>query len=189
MTSPWAHQLTAGAAAQAARVAAAVPVLATPRLTLRAPVLADFAAWAEIVCSDRGVHIGGPFTMDEAWDDFCRAVAVWLLRGHGLWTVTAGEGEVAGFVLVGFEPGDAEPELGFLFREAYEGRGMAFEAAAAARDWFFATSGYKTAVSFTDRANHRSHRLCERLGGVVEPTAPVQDANDRFYRYHAGGAA
>lgn len=169
MTSPWTHPLTAGSAAQAARVAAAVPVLSTPRLTLRAPVLADFAAWAEIVCSDRGAHIGGPFTMDEAWDDFCRAVAVWMLRGHGLWTVTVGEGDVAGFVLVGFEPGDAGPELGFLFRAAYEGRGLALEAAAAARDHAFDALGLPVLASYVSPDNPRSARLAARLGADCLP--------------------
>lgn len=169
MTAPWTHPLTAGCAAQAARVAACVPVLRTPRLTLRAPVLADFAAWAEIVCSDRGTHIGGPFSQDEAWDDFCRAVAVWMLRGHGLWTVTVGEGEVAGFALVGFEPGDAEPELGFLFRAAFEGKGLALEAAAAARDHAFDVLGLPALASYVAPENPRSARLAARLGAECLP--------------------
>ncbi len=169
MTTPWTHPLTAGSAAQAARVAAAVPVLRTPRLVLRAPVLADFAAWAEIVCSDRGAHIGGPFSEDEAWDDFCRAIAVWMLRGHGLWTVTVGEGDVAGFVLVGFEPGDGEPELGFLFRAAYEGRGLALEAATAARDHAFDVLGLPALASYVSPDNSRSVRLAARLGAECLP--------------------
>lgn len=169
MTAPWSHSLTAACAAQAGQVAASVPVLRTARLVLRAPVLSDFAAWAEIVCSERAVHIGGPFGEAEAWDDFCRAVAVWMLRGHGLWTVTVGEGEVAGFVLVGFEPGDAGPELGFLFRQQYEGKGLAAEAAAAARDHAFDVLGLPALESYVAPENTRSARLAARLGAECLP--------------------
>lgn len=169
MSAPWSHPVTAGCAAQAARVAAAVPVLRTARLVLRGPELADFAAYAEIVCSERGAHIGGPFAMDEAWDDFCRAVAVWMLRGHGIWTVTVGEGEVAGFVLLGFEPGDAEPELGFLFRAAHEGKGFATEAAVAVRDHAFDVLGLPALASYVAPGNVRSARLAARLGAECLP--------------------
>lgn len=181
MTTPWSYPLAEGAAALAARLAGTVPVLLTPRLMLRAPVIADFAAWAEIVCSGWGAHIGGPFGMDEAWDDFCRAVAVWMLRGHGLWTVVAGEGEVAGFVLVGFEPGDAEPELGFLFREGYEGKGLAAEAAVAARDHAFDILGLPVLASYVAPDNLRSARLVQRLG--AEPVAGLQDGS-QVWRHH-----
>jgi RimJ/RimL family protein N-acetyltransferase len=170
MTAPWSYPLSPAAAALAERAAAALPVLETDRLRLRPPVLADFAAWAGILGSPRATHIGGPMTEDEAWDEFCRAVAVWLLRGHGLWTVEprAG-GAVLGFVLIGFEPGDAEPELGYLFRETAEGRGYATEAAGAARDHAFGALGMPALVSYVAPGNDRSARLARRLGARREP--------------------
>lgn len=185
--TPWSHPPAPACAAQAARAAATLPRLATDRLTLRAPVLSDFAAWAEITCGQRGRHIGGPMTEAEAWDDFSRASAVWLLRGHGLWTVEPkGGGEVLGFVLLGFEPGDAEPELGYLFRAAAEGQGFAAEAARAARDHAFGALGMTTLVSYVAPGNDRSTRLAERLGARRDPDrhdgcdvwrhAPVPDA-------------
>ena len=173
--------MTEACAVQAGLVAKAVPVLRTARLVLRAPVLSDFVAWAEIVCSDRGVHIGGPFGMDEAWNHFCRAVALWMLRGHGLWTVTAGEGEVAGFVLIGLEPGDAEPELGFLFRAAHEGKGLATEAAAAVRDHAFDGLGLPGLVSYIAPENAASARVAERLGAECLPE--TLDGS-RIWRHH-----
>ncbi len=167
MTAPWTAPVSHGAEALSRAVAAAVPRLATARLTLRAPRLSDFAAYAEIVCSDRGIHIGGPLTEEEAWDDFCRATAVWLLRGHGIWAVEAhGGGDPLGFVLIGFEPGDQEPELGFLFRASAEGHGYAAEAAAVARDHAFGTLGLSTLVSYIAPGNARSVRVAERLGAV-----------------------
>jgi RimJ/RimL family protein N-acetyltransferase len=169
MTAPWLHTPTAGTAAQADRLAALVPVLETGRLRLRAPALADFPAWAEIMTTPRAIHLGGPMTEPEAWDDFCRAVAVWLLRGHGLWTVEPHSGgEPLGFVLIGFEPGDVEPELGWLFRAGAEGRGYAAEAATAARDHAFGRLGLTGLVSYIAPGNDRSIRLAERLGAWPE---------------------
>ncbi|MGL4238747.1 GNAT family N-acetyltransferase [Tabrizicola sp.] len=165
---PWTSPLTQGMAAQAAVVAAAVPVLHTPRLTLRAPRLADFPAYAAIACTDRGIHIGGPFTEEEAWADFCCMTANWLLRGHGNWAVETHAGDLVGFVLIGFEPGDQEPELGWFLTEGAEGHGYATEAATTARDHAFLALGLARFVSYIDPANPASARVAERLGAVVE---------------------
>ncbi|MCC5975186.1 MAG: GNAT family N-acetyltransferase [Rubellimicrobium sp.] len=166
---------------------AQVPVIETARTLLRAPALGDFAAWAEIALGPRGRFLEIE-DADEAWDDFCRGVAVWALRGHGWWTVDdrAGGG-VLGFVLIGFEPGDEMPELGFLFREGAEGRGLAFEAAAAARDHAFGAMGIEDLASYTDPANDRAARLALRLGGQ-EVAGP---GGARAFHYHptTGGRA
>jgi RimJ/RimL family protein N-acetyltransferase len=165
---PWTAPLTPGMARQAAATAGTLPVLRTARLTLRAPLLADFAAYAAIVCTDRGVHIGGPYTEEEAWADFCCMTANWLLRGHGNWVIETRAGAAVGFVLIGFEPGDAEPELGWFLTEAAEGQGYATEAAIAARDHAFAALGMKRLVSYIDPQNPASRRVAERLGARLE---------------------
>ena len=122
------------AAAFAAALCAQLPVLETACLRLRAPHMGDFDAWAEILCGPAAQVVGGPVTRDEAFAEFA-SLGTWLLRGHGLWTVEplAG-GAPLGFVLIGFEPGDREPELVNLFRSTAEGQSHAFEAATAARD-------------------------------------------------------
>lgn len=157
------------AAAFAAALSAQLPVLETARLRLRAPRLGDMDAWAEILCGPAGPDLGGPFTRDEAFGEFAAAVGLWLLRGHGLWTVEplAG-GSVLGFVLIGFEPGDREPELGWLFRPAAEGQGFAQEAARAARAHAFGPMGLPALVSYMAPGNARSARLAERLGAVED---------------------
>lgn len=157
--------------ALAGRVAAQIPTLAIEDLILRAPRAEDFHAYAEIVCSDRGRFVGGPLSREEAWTDFALMTATWVLRGHGVWTVARG-GEILGFVLVGFEPGDQEPELGFLFRATAEGTGTACRAARAARD--FATAyELPSLVSYIDPSNARAQTLARRLNATRDTAAEM----------------
>jgi RimJ/RimL family protein N-acetyltransferase len=167
MTAPHERPIPGPAADFAATLAAELPVIETARLRLRAPCLSDFDAWAEILTGPAGPHLGGPFDRDDAFTEFAAACGLWLLRGHGVLTVEplAG-GQVLGFVLIGFEPGDQEPELGYLFRPMAEGQGYATEAARALRDHAVGPLGLATLVSYIDPENPRSIRLAERLGAV-----------------------
>ncbi len=169
------------------------PVLVTARLRLRMPTLADIPASFRFWSSDRSHQMGGPWTMETLVAGTEGLVAQWQKHGFSLFTVTrAGSDDGIGGIGPFFPDTHPEPELGWsLWDAADEGQGLAHEAAAAARDWFFATSGYKTAVSHTDPDNHRSHRLCERLGAVIDPAAPHPYGNEPTltFRHHAGGAA
>ncbi|MBM2575728.1 GNAT family N-acetyltransferase [Jannaschia sp. Os4] len=146
-----------------------IPMLRTARAVLRAPRQSDFPALREIMEGERGAMAGGPLKPAECWADFCQATAVWLLRGHGMWTV-ATEGAVAGFVLIGTEPGDREHELGFLMREDWEGIGLAHEVAVAARDHAWRTLRLPSLVSYVATGNARSEALCRRLGAAPDGT-------------------
>ncbi|GGH37080.1 Protein N-acetyltransferase, RimJ/RimL family [Cribrihabitans marinus] len=159
---------TGPAAALAAQLADRIPVLETRRLVLRAPRIVDVDAYAEIAASPRGRHLGCA-TRAAAWYDFSNMVAGWLLRGHGIWTVTARQdGALLGFVLLGFEPGDREPELGFMMTQAGEGHGYAAEAAEATRAYGFEHLNLPSLVSYIDPDNTRSIRLAGRLGALRE---------------------
>jgi len=184
MTAP--HEIaTPGPAADvAAALRARLPVIETERLRLRAPVIEDFPVYAEITTGPRGIHVLEAPDREAAWLDFTQMIATWLLRGHGLWTVEDHAGEVQGFVLIGFEPGDHEPELGFLVRERAEGKGIAAEAATAARQWAYDTAGLATIVSTVDHGNARSCALAERLGATRDPAAETAHDNAiRVYRH------
>ena len=153
-----------GAAAEAATShRASIPVLETARLRLRAPTLADYPAYAEIMSADQG-HMGGPFTKKGIWQDFTNYVACWLLHGTGLWTVELKDGPVVGFINLGLEWEDYETELGWMVLPAFEGNGYATEAATVARD--FGQRMLPTFVSYIDPSNARSTRVAERLGAV-----------------------
>jgi RimJ/RimL family protein N-acetyltransferase len=168
------------------------PVLTTARLVLRRPGWRDLAAGARFWASDRSHLMGGPWTFEETRSEMQGLFDQWDRHGFSLFIVTLhGSDEGIGGIGPFFPDTHPEPELGWsLWDPAHEGQGLAFEAAVAARDWFFATTPYRTAVSYTDPQNHRSHRLCERMGAVVDPHAAHPDGDEptQSYRHHAGAA-
>lgn len=154
-------------AEMAALHAGTIPALTTRRLKLSVPMVTDFDAYAEIVCTQRGAFVGGPMSREDGWYDFIQLASSWVLHGHGGWTVReTGDTEPLGFVLLGLEPGDQTVELGFLFREMAEGRSIAFEAATAMRDWAFATYNWASLTSYIHAENARSQALAKRMGAL-----------------------
>ena len=153
----------------AAGLTGRIPQIATTHTRLRAPHLGDAPAWTALLCGPATEFLGGPYSESAAFDAFSAGVGMWLLRGHGLWSVEdSATGTLLGFVLLGFESGDLEPELGYLFLPQAEGKGLAYEAACAARDHARALA-LPSLVSYVAPGNHRSARLAARLGARPEP--------------------
>lgn len=165
--------------------------LETERLVLRKPSLGDLPECVAFWSSDRCRMMGGPTAPEETAKGLQKVIDLWDLRGFGLFALTLkGSDRAVGFAGPWQPEGFPEPEIGWnLWQAELEGKGLAYEAASAARDWFFATSGHKTAVSYTHPDNLRSHRLCERLGAVHDPEALQLDPPERVYRHFARGAA
>jgi RimJ/RimL family protein N-acetyltransferase len=169
MTAPWENAPTGRAAMLAGQVSALIPTRETERLTLRAPLMRDFNAFARLFADDSLGHLGGPLDRPAAFEVFLSICGSWMLRGHGLWSVDLREtGTHLGFVLLGFEPGDLEPELGWLFLQPYRGMGYATEAARAARDFARTGLGWDQVVSYVAPDNTASARLAQRLGAVLD---------------------
>ena len=148
------------------------PRIETDRLVLRMPVRTDFDAYAPTLMSERARHIGGPFTLEDAWKDFCAEVAGWTLSGAGSWAVELKEtGAFCGLVGFSIRPDFPERELGWVLVPEAEGRGIAAEAAAAARALALVDWGWPTLVSYIDHDNVRSRTLAERLGARLDPAA------------------
>ena len=179
---------TGQAAVLADALGALVPVIETTRLRLRAPTLAGYPAYEAVFMSQRSVHIGGPFSIEDAFKDFCQAVAGWMLRGAGAWTITVPGDEAAlGWIYLWQEFGDPEPELGWVLTEAAEGHGYAVEAARAVLPSALTLCGSGGVVSYIDAANHRSARIALALGAVRDPEAEAAmgDADLHIYRHFA----
>ena len=163
-------QAPAGRAAEAARAhRAAVPQLETARLLLRAPDITDLEVWTPAFMeafADPGD------TEEQAWTEFSYYTACWMLHGFGIWTVARkADGATLGFVILGLEWDDDEPELGYLFAPEHRGQGYAQEAAVAARDYGLGLLGPGAFVSYIDRSNTASNRLAERLGATRDGRA------------------
>lgn len=165
-----------------------VPVIATKRMILRAPRIDDFDAFAEMLAPPRGKFYGDTQTREDAWGEFMQLNATWLLRGYGAWALTDRDtSEVLGFVQIGAEPGDWEPELGWVVSKHAEGKGFAREAARAVRTYAFGTLNLPSLVSYIDAENARSVRLAEALGAKRDPEAEEHMTEDEaccVYRHY-----
>lgn len=164
-------------------------VLTTARLTLRPAALADLVPCAAFWASARSRQMGGPWTFEQTARSLDDVIAQWGRHGFGLFTAFL-NGTPIGGIGPFFPETHPEPEIGWsLWDAALEGRGLAFEAATAARDWFYASTGRTTLVSYTDPDNHRSNRLCERMGAVIDAGAPHPYQEPTLVWRHAAGGA
>ena len=148
-----------------------IPTLETARLRLRAPVLSDFEAYAAFRASPRTEIIGGPYDRMTAWSQLGEIVGHWQLRGYGRWMIADRDSDAPLGITGIFHPeGWPEPELAWSVFDHAEGRGIAGEAALAARDWAYRTLGWTRLISAIGPANTRSRALAERLGCTLENT-------------------
>ena len=149
------------------------PTLETPRLRLRAHRRDDFdhslALW-----TDSHVYryiTGRPSTREEVWARLLRYTGHWLLMRFGFWAIE----EKSSGAFVG-EVGYAEqmreitpslvgmPEMGWVLRSAFHGRGYGLEAARAANRWFASNFPASRTCCIIDPANAASIRLAEKIG-------------------------
>jgi RimJ/RimL family protein N-acetyltransferase len=163
----------------AAQYRAALPVIQTRRLVLRAPSLDDLPVWTSICKESFGD------TEQEAWTEFSYYTSGWLLHGHGLFSVTLKEDDqVIGFVILGLEWDDQEPELGYMFSTEHRLQGFATEACTAVRDFGFDLLGSGQFVSYVSQSNARSNALAERLDATRDKVAERNfGAEQRVWRY------
>jgi RimJ/RimL family protein N-acetyltransferase len=147
-------------------------VLETERLTLRGPEPQDLAPFTAFMGSERSRFVGGPRATGEAWRAFAAQIGQWSLNGYGMWVVTWRDADAAlGMVGCWNPAGWPEPELAWSLFDGAEGRGVATEAAEAARACAFERFGWTAAVSYVAPENARSRRVAERLGCAPDETA------------------
>lgn len=150
------------------------PTLSTPRLRLRAHVMADLDALCDVFADDRSAWMGGPLDRVSAWRWLASEVGMWDLLGHGAWAVVTRDGTFVGQVSLLQPPHYPECELGWTLVASAEGKGYAQEAATAALHWAWA-QGRETLVSYITPGNSRSIALAERLGATPDPDAPLPE--------------
>ena len=158
--------------------------ITTERLDLRTPMMEDWPAYLTLMRSDRARFMGGPYAEEGAWQMFCHDVAQWRLLGHGALTIVdRTSGDDLGQVAINGGPLFPEKELGWLVYPEAEGRGIAFEAASALRDWAFKNLELETLVSYVDADNQRSCDLALRLGAQIDDAADRPHPSDLVFRH------
>lgn len=161
-----------------------IPEIETDRLILRAPREEDFEAFAAFGASDRSQFVGGPFPRFRSWGGFLATYGHWALRGFGMWMVQdRSSGKTAGRIGMILNDGWDEPELGWHVYQGFEGRGLAFEGAKAARTYAAVHQGLDAVISYIDPANTRSIALADRLGATFERDGEVVGHPCHVYRH------
>ncbi len=148
-----------------------IPTINTSRLTLSAMRPEDFERYAQIWANPCVLrHIGAPRNRGEAWTAFLRNAGHWHMTGFGQWAVVEQKTRQiigqAGFFFTDRRLGedfDPYPEAGWLLVPEAHGRGLGYEAAQAAHDWFDRI--IPGVLVATVAAEHESSlKLAERLG-------------------------
>lgn len=168
-------------------------MIETPRLLLRPWRDEDLAPFAALN-ADPVVMAHFPATLSREESD---AVAARIRRGFeergwGLWAVAVpGEVDFAGFVGLSVPAFSAHftpcVEIGWRLARAFQGRGIATEAARAALRYGFEAVGLQEIVSFTATVNEPSRRVMEKLGMRRDPAEdfdhPVLPEGHRLRRH------
>jgi ribosomal-protein-alanine N-acetyltransferase len=164
-----------------------IPVIETARLRLRAPQASDLPAYSAFRGSERARVLGGPWSEAEAFDQMCALIGHWQLRGFGRWMVADKATDAPlGVVGIMHPPDWPEPEIGWSVFADAEGRGVAFEAALATRDYAYRVLGWQRVVSLIVPGNTRSERLAERLGCRRDANFPHPDFGSLTIWVHPG---
>ncbi len=147
-----------------------IPVFETERLRFRMLSIDDLDAETEFYASDRAAGVGGQKEPREVFRVLAGVIGHWVMRGYGFWAMDEKEtGRYAGRCGLWFPLEWPEPEIGWSLMAHAEGKGLAYEAAMAVRQYAYDKMGWTTLISLIDHDNERSIRLAERLGCVREP--------------------
>jgi ribosomal-protein-alanine N-acetyltransferase len=133
---------------------------------MRLPKASDLSAVEAFRTSERSKGVGGPYAPGASFHYMSAVIGPWQLRGYGRWIVADKDTDVP-LGLVGiYHPEDwPEAEIGWSIYDANsEGKGIAFEAAIASRDFAYNTLGWDRIVSLVMPDNTRSIALAERMG-------------------------
>lgn len=161
-----------------------IPSVETDRLILRAPHADDLPRLTAFFTTERSHMVGGPKDEIGSWDSLVRRLGHWALRGYGLWHLTEkASGDFVGWAGMIYGPGWHEPELGWTVMADAEGKGLAHEAALAARTYAAKHQGLNGVMSYIAHANDRSRALATRLGATFERDGELLGKSCQIWRH------
>lgn len=161
-----------------------IPSIETDRLILRAPHLDDLPAMTAFFATERSHMVGGPRDAFDSWKSLMGRFGHWAVHGYGGWHFAEkASGAFAGWTGMINAPGWDEPELGWVVMQEFEGKGLAYEAALAARDYAARHQGLNGVISYIAHANDRSRALAERLGATYERDGELLGKKAQIWRH------
>jgi ribosomal-protein-alanine N-acetyltransferase len=168
-------------------------VLKTERMVLRQMGIADVDDLMDIFSDPVSMrYYPGTKSRQEAEDWVRWTLGSYRDHGFGQWVaILKDSGEFAGQcgLTVQEVEGKDEVEIGYLFLRKFWGRGLATEAAKAARDHGFYTLGYKRLISLIDPGNLASRRVAEKIGLTLEKEVWKWGKRICLYAIREGGVA
>ncbi|MEN9221740.1 MAG: GNAT family N-acetyltransferase [Thermostichus sp. BF3_bins_97] len=169
-------------------------LLETERLLLRPLNWEDLEDLACIYADPRVTRYisttGLPRSREETISFLQRITTAEKERGLSLWAfVLKATGHLIGRGGPSFQEveGQEELEIGWALAYNYWGKGLASEAARAARDYLLWDLGWERLISIIDPPNIASQRVAERLGSVYERDAVAFGKTCRIYALHKQG--
>ena len=168
-------------------------VIETPRLTLRVFDDPDVDALADVHGDPRVMRfsIGGPKTRDQIARFVHNTRDHHVRHGFSQWAVVwTATGRCIGEcgILPQDVGGAREHEISYRLNPNFWGRGIATEAAAACRDYGFATLGLDRLVSIIDPHNTASIRVAGKVGMVREKSGVFHGIPVGIYAIRRGAA-
>lgn len=155
-------------------------VLKTPRLLLRKMTEQDLSDLEEMLLDPTVMYAyEHTFTRQEVLEWLERQQQRYLRDGFGLWAVVHRRtGEMVGQAGLTIQDcqGAVVPEVGYLLKHRFWGRGYAREAALACRDYAFEVLGMEQVYSIIKTDNLPSIRVAEALG-----MKPVKEFDARYF--------
>lgn len=141
--------------------------LQTERLTLRQGRQSDLPAITAFYASDRTRFLRGPYDADWAFEKFATMIGHWVLRGFGRYVIEY-RGKPVGDVGPMGCTSEIPPSFSwYLWSDAAEGQGFAFEAARAVLDHLIGDCGLARVNCYVQPENSASSRLAVRLGAML----------------------
>ncbi|OWU85607.1 hypothetical protein ATO6_01360 [Oceanicola sp. 22II-s10i] len=161
-----------------------IPVIETERLILRGQRAEDLPAYSAYFQTPRADWTGGQRNEVEAMRTLMTMAGHWQIRGYGIWVIEHRDtGKTAGWAGILHHLDWPEPELGWTVFDGFEGQGIAYEAAHAARAVAATKLGVTAPISLIRPQNERSAALATRLEAVIETQIDFHDAPIDIWRH------
>lgn len=155
------------------------PTLHTARLILRPTALEDVGPWTAFMTSEASSFIGGPVAPLRGWSSLMSGAGDWATRGFGMFSVMEKDsGRFAGRVGAVMPDGWPGSEVGWAIFPEFQGRGYAFEAAAASVQWVFDALGWSEVIHTISPDNFISQRVAKKLGSVNDGLGKLPPPNE-----------